>query len=101
RPARPPRRGAGPPGAGALGPPRRAAPPRRRLPPAMARRAGPHLHPTGLAGRLPAARRGGRGAVVSDAPAGRRRDLTGTEAKRLHRTWRRRTTARLALLLDG
>lgn len=37
---------------------------------------------------------------MSDA-GGRRRDLTGTEAKRLHRTWRRRTTARLALLLDG
>jgi tRNA (guanosine-2'-O-)-methyltransferase len=30
-----------------------------------------------------------------------RRDLTGTEAKRLHRGWRRRTSARLALLLDG
>ena len=29
------------------------------------------------------------------------RNLTGTELKRLHRGWRRRTEARLALLLDG
>ena len=29
------------------------------------------------------------------------RNLTGTELKRLHREWRRRTDARLALLLDG
>ena len=29
------------------------------------------------------------------------RNLTGTELKRLHRDWRRRTEGRLALLLDG
>lgn len=29
------------------------------------------------------------------------RNLNGTELKRLHREWRRRTDARLALLLDG
>jgi len=29
------------------------------------------------------------------------RNLTGTELKRLHREWRRRTDARLALVLDG
>jgi len=29
------------------------------------------------------------------------RNLSGTELKRLHRTWRRSTTGRLALLLDG
>lgn len=29
------------------------------------------------------------------------RTLSGTELKRLHREWRRRTSARLALLLDG
>ena len=29
------------------------------------------------------------------------RNLNGTELKRLHREWRRRTTGRLALILDG
>ena len=29
------------------------------------------------------------------------RNLTGTELKRLHRDWRRRTSGRLALILDG
>ena len=29
------------------------------------------------------------------------RNLTGTELKRLHRDWRRRTTGRLTLILDG
>lgn len=38
---------------------------------------------------------------MSGDPAGRPRNLTGTEAKRLNREWRRRTTSRLALLLDG
>jgi tRNA (guanosine-2'-O-)-methyltransferase len=31
----------------------------------------------------------------------RRRSLSSTELKRLHRTWRRRTEGRLALVLDG
>lgn len=37
------------------------------------------------------------------APEGERRpkSLSSTELKRLHRTWRRQTTGRLALLLDG
>ena len=34
---------------------------------------------------------------MTDAP----RQLGGTEMKRLHRTWRRRTTAPVSLLLDG
>ena len=35
------------------------------------------------------------------APAVTVRNLTGTELKRLHRDWRRRSQGRLALLLDG
>ncbi len=38
---------------------------------------------------------------MSERPAPDRRQLGGTDMKRLHRTWRRQTTAPLSLLLDG
>ena len=38
---------------------------------------------------------------MSGPPPPERRQLGGTDMKRLHRTWRRRTTHRVSLLLDG
>jgi tRNA (guanosine-2'-O-)-methyltransferase len=68
---------------------RGAAEPRRRLADAVALRRGLRDAPARVARRVPAAR--GRSM----------KQLDGTGMKRLHRTWRRRTEDRLALLLDN